>query len=84
MGLLTEEQRSQPALCAKTLRAAGLFAPAFVARFLQTAAGISSLAPRLERKSLAAGPFLIFNRLFAPARISAFRKLLKSNSVEIF
>src|SRR5437879_6320980 len=37
---VTEEQRSQPALGAKTLRAAGLSAPAFVARSLQTTAGM--------------------------------------------
>src|SRR5258708_29239762 len=39
-GSVTEEQRIQSVLCAKTLRAAGLFAPAFVARSLQTAAGM--------------------------------------------
>ena len=60
---LTEEQRSQPAFSAKTLRAAGLLPVAFVGSVLTARCGDARTSPPWpQSKSLAAAPFPIFSQ----------------------
>src|SRR6185436_3435788 len=60
-GSSTEEQRSQAAFCAKTLRAAGLLPVAGVGSVLTARCGDARTSPPWPRpKSLAAGPRGIF------------------------
>src|SRR5215216_2316851 len=62
-GSLTEEQRSQPACGAKTLRAAGLLSVGFVGSVLTARCGDARTSPpRPQPKSLAAAPFPIFRQ----------------------
>src|SRR5262245_50303838 len=62
-GSSTEEQRSQPAFSAKTLRAAGLLAVACVGPTVTARCGDAPASPPWPRpKSLAAAPFRIFRQ----------------------
>src|SRR5215204_4057161 len=62
-GSSTEEQRSQPACGAKTLRAAGLLPVGFVGSVLTARCGDARTSPpRPQPKSLAAAPFPIFRQ----------------------
>ena len=62
-GSVTEEQRSQPAFPAKTLRATGLLREAFVGSTVTARCGDAPVSPpRPRTKSLVAGPFLFFRR----------------------
>ena len=60
---VTEEQRSQPALCAKTLRATALLAGAGVGSAVTARWGDAPASPPWPRpKSLVAGPLPIFRQ----------------------
>src|SRR5438552_17088013 len=60
---LTEEQRSQPAFSAKTLRAAGILSVACVGSDLTARCGDARSSPSWPRsKSLAAGPHAILKQ----------------------
>jgi hypothetical protein len=62
-GSSTEEQRSQAAFCAKTLRAAGLLAVAGVGSLLTARCGDARNSPPWPRpKSPAAGPLVVFKQ----------------------
>src|SRR5215212_141797 len=62
-GSSTEEQRSQPACGAKTLRAAGLLAVGFIGSVLTARCGDARTSPpRPQQKSLAAALFLVFRQ----------------------
>src|SRR5436190_18839417 len=62
-GSSTEEQRSQPACGAITLRAAGLLPVGFVGSVLTARCGDARTSPpRPQSKSLAAAPFPIFSQ----------------------
>src|SRR5436190_14617881 len=66
-GSSTEEQRSQPACGAKTLRAAGLLSVAGVGSVLTARCGDARTSPPWPQpKSLAAAPFLIFSQALTP------------------
>jgi hypothetical protein len=67
-GSSTEEQRSQPASGAKTLRAAGLLSVASVGSVLTARCGDARTSPpRPQPKSLVAAPFPIFRQALGPA-----------------
>jgi hypothetical protein len=60
---VTEEQRSQPALFVKTLRATGLFGEAFVGSTVTARCGDAPVSPpRPPLKSLVAGPIPFFRQ----------------------
>jgi hypothetical protein len=62
-GSSTEEQRSQTAFCAKTLRAAGLLPVARVGSAVTARCGDARASPPWPQpKSLAAAPFRIFRQ----------------------
>src|SRR5271154_5405483 len=62
-GSSTEEQRSQPAVCSKTLRAAGLLAVGRVGSVVTAHFGDAPPSPpRPHKKSLAAAPLAIFRQ----------------------
>src|SRR5436190_20079162 len=62
-GSPTEEQRSQRACCAKTLRAAGLLAVGCVGSVLTARCGDARTSPPCPRpKSLAAAPLIVFRQ----------------------
>src|SRR5271169_227087 len=62
-GSSTEEQRSQPAVCSKTLRAAGLSAVGRVGSLVTARSGDASHSPPCPHpKSLAAAPLAIFRQ----------------------
>jgi hypothetical protein len=62
-GSVTEEQRSQPAFSAKTLRAAVLLGVLFVGSAVTARCGDAPASPPRSRpKSLAAGPHSLFRR----------------------
>ena len=64
---LSEEQRSQRAFSAKTLRAAGLLSGAFVGSALTARCGDARTSPPWPRpKSLAAGPRPILKQALIP------------------
>ncbi len=66
-GSVTEEQRSQAAFPAKTLRAMGLLREAFVGSTVTARCGDAPVSPSRPRtKSLVAGPFLILRRALRP------------------
>src|SRR5436190_12623910 len=62
-GYSTEEQRSQRACCAKTLRAAGLSAVGCVGSVLTARCGDARTSPPCPRpRSLAAAPLIVFRQ----------------------
>ena len=70
-GSSTEEQRSQPACGAKTLRAAGLLAVAGVGSVLTARCGDARTSPPWPQpKSLAAAPFPIFRQALQPKLVA--------------
>ncbi len=79
-GSVTEEQRSQPAFPAKTLRATGLLREAFVGSTVTARCGDAPVSPpRPRTKSLVAGPFLLFSRALTPTlshRVRVFTHIL--------
>ena len=71
-GSSTEEQRSQPACGAKTLRAAGLLSVGFVGSVLTARCGDARTSPpRPQPKPLAAAPFPIFSQALMRRRAVA-------------
>src|SRR6266542_1375154 len=71
-GAVTEEQRSQPAFSAKTLRAAGLLAAASVGSAVTARCGDAPTSPPwLQPKSFAAGPHGIFRQALSGFALAA-------------